>query len=602
MEGQVETERGADLVRGNAAKVPKATRQALIARLLSHISPARRRDVAGVSLLLLVGAAAEVMVVGAIIPFLDVMTGGQQAWMFPGAARCLANLAENTGVDTATVAGLILIAVAILAAGARLVVAWRLHKLAFDIGHDLSTSAYGHILARPYSYHVASNSGELILAIFDVQLVVMNVLLPAMQALSSLVVATLIVCFLVAIDPAIALLSSGFVVAAYLMIALWARPRLRAGSAVVTAAQSERMLLLREGIGGIRDVILGAFQPSFERAYAKTEERLREKRRESVFLNAAPRYLIEAGAVILIAIIALALANRPGGLIEALPMLAAMAVGAQRLVPMAQQLYSGVALFSANAHQLTRVLNLFDGEDDISLAQRCAEPLPFRYAITLTGVSFRYPGRPDDALHSVDLEIVRGIRLGITGASGSGKSTLIDIVMGLLTPTSGEIRIDGAPLGRVNARNWQSRIGHVPQTIFLLDGTIAANIAFGVEPGAIDPDKVQAAARGAMLEPFIMSLPERFETRIGENGVRLSGGQRQRIGIARALYANTSLLVLDEITSSLDDETEMNVVETIRSLPRSITIIMISHRKACLDICDRTIHLSHGTLLPRKTV
>ncbi len=208
MEDEVGTGRGAEHVRGNAVKVPNATYQVLIARLLSHIAPARRRDVAVVSLLLLVGAGAEVMVVGAIVPFLGLMTGGVQDSMFPGAARGLADLAEITGADPTAVAGLILIAVAILAAAARLVVAWRVHKLAFDIGHDLSTSAYAHILARPYSYHVASNSGELILAIFDVQLVVMNVLLPAMQALSSLVVATLIVCFLLAIDPAIALMSA----------------------------------------------------------------------------------------------------------------------------------------------------------------------------------------------------------------------------------------------------------------------------------------------------------------------------------------------------------------------------------------------------------
>jgi ATP-binding cassette subfamily B protein len=235
---------------------------------------------------------------------------------------------------------------------------------------------------------------------------------------------------------------------------------------------------------------------------------------------------------------------------------------------------------------------------DKAAAEHAPAALPFTSRIEVDAVSFSHPGSRA-SLRNISLSIAMGERIGVTGATGSGKSTLIDLLMGLIAPNEGEIRIDGQPLDTGTIRAWQANIAHVPQSIYLIDASVQANIAFGVEPENVDPMRLAAATRLAYLEDVIADLPQGYATKIGERGTRLSGGQRQRVGIARALYQGTKVLVLDEATSALDVETEERLLAgLLRDLPRDTTIVMVTHRESALDLCDRRIVLARGEARP----
>ncbi|MDQ3741424.1 MAG: 2-C-methyl-D-erythritol 2,4-cyclodiphosphate synthase, partial [Actinomycetota bacterium] len=229
-------------------------------------------------------------------------------------------------------------------------------------------------------------------------------------------------------------------------------------------------------------------------------------------------------------------------------------------------------------------------------ARSRAEPIPFERAIAFDDVTFRYPGGAE-VLHGVDLEIAKGARVGIGGTSGSGKSTLVDLLLGLLEPSGGALRIDGRPLDAATRPRWQARVAHVPQALHLASTTIARNIAFGVPEEDVDHDRVRRAAAGAQLDAFIAGLPEGYDTPVGERGARLSGGQRQRVGIARALYKNADVLVFDEATDGLDAATERAVLDAIAALGRGITVVMVSHRSSALADCDVVVRLEEGRVV-----
>ena len=279
-------------------------------------------------------------------------------------------------------------------------------------------------------------------------------------------------------------------------------------------------------------------------------------------------------------------------------MLGAFAVGAQRLLPMVQQVYASWSQVTGSRVALQEVIDSLGppGEEIVLPRPDSVEPLPFRHTIRLEGVNYRYPSGEADAIVDVDLEIPRGSRIGLIGKSGSGKSTLVDLLMGLIQPATGRMLVDGQRLNAELEPRWQRQVAHVPQAIFLADMSVASNIAFGRPAGTIDLERVREAARDAELDDFIRSLPKGYDTQIGERGVRLSGGQRQRLGIARALYKRASLLVLDEATSALDDATESSVIGSIAALSSDLSIVMIAHRVTTLQSCDEIYEMRDGRI------
>jgi ABC-type multidrug transport system fused ATPase/permease subunit len=410
-------------------------------------------------------------------------------------------------------------------------------------------------------------------------------------------VALCILAALLVIDFAIMLTAAAGIALLYVVLSRFSYRRLHGSSDVIAAALRQRVQSVQEGLGGIRDVLLDRSQPVFLAKFSGIDDRFRQAQASNQFLAAAPRQLVEAASVVLIAVVAVLVSGRPGGLAAALPVLGALALGAQRLLPLVQQVYFSWSQIYGHRATLIDIAALLDpqGEDFAQVAQLPAAA-PLADAIRFDAVDFSYPGCDTRALADITLDIARGSRLGLIGASGSGKSTFVDLLLGLLDPDKGRLSMDGQPLGSDNVAAWQAQVAHVPQAIFLADDTIAANIAFGREAGAIDMERVREAARLAEIDSFIAGLPEGYATGVGERGVRLSGGQRQRIGIARALYKQASVLVFDEATSALDDATEGAVMASIARLPRSLTLVMIAHRLTTLRQCDRIVRLDHGRI------
>ena len=354
-------------------------------------------------------------------------------------------------------------------------------------------------------------------------------------------------------------------------------------------------------MGGIRDVLLDRTQEVFCAVYREADLPLRRAQGNNFFIAQSPRYAMEALGMVLIAVLAYVLTQQSDGIAKAIPILGALALGAQRLLPVLQQAYAAWSNVQGGRASLEDTLTLLDQPmPDLQTLLYSSQKLPFENEITLSNISFRYQSDGQWILRDLDLTISKGARIGFIGTTGSGKSTLLDLVMGLLEQDSGNIYIDNQPLTSHNRGAWQAHIAHVPQTIFLSDSSIAENIAFGVPKHLIDFERVKNAAKQAQITQLIAGWPEAYSTFVGERGVRLSGGQRQRIGIARALYKKADVIIFDEATSALDNETEESVMQAIHDLENqdnnALTILIIAHRLSTLKNCTQVIELAQGRI------
>jgi ATP-binding cassette subfamily B protein len=354
---------------------------------------------------------------------------------------------------------------------------------------------------------------------------------------------------------------------------------------------------LQEGLGGIRDVLLDGTQNLYCDIYKKADRSLRVSQANISIISSSPRFAIEALGIVLIAFLAYALASRAEGVAGAVPLLGALALGAQRLLPILQQSYSSWSGMKGGQASLDDAIALLEQPLPPQADEPTPKPIPFVKHIMVNAVSFRYPTQDKNVLDNVSFIIPKGARVGIIGTTGSGKSTLLDVLMGLLIPTEGGLQIDSNFITASNYRSWQAHIAHVPQAIFLADTSIAANIAFGSSADQIDVERIRQSAEQAQIAETIESLPDGYETRVGERGVRLSGGQRQRIGIARALYKKADVIIFDEATSALDNETESSVMSAINGLSAEITLIMVAHRLTTLKNCTHIIELVNGKII-----
>jgi ATP-binding cassette subfamily B protein len=358
---------------------------------------------------------------------------------------------------------------------------------------------------------------------------------------------------------------------------------------------------LQEGLGAIRDILLNGTQIVYCEAYKKAVLQLQEATGENQFITLAPRFVMEALGMILIATFAYTLSHQSEGIGAALPLLGALALGAQRLLPLLQQLYGNWTFVAGSQASLIEVLHLLEQPLPDDAHQPALATLKFQNAIRFDNVRFQYGSDSPWVLNGINLTITKGARIGIIGSTGSGKSTALDLLMSLLEPTQGEIFVDGQSISGNQREAWQSMIAHVPQSIYLADASIAENIAFGVPPELINLDRVRQAASGAQIAEFIEGRPDGYNSYVGERGIRLSGGQRQRIGIARALYKRASVLLFDEATSALDNTTEQMVMDAIEGLSSDITILLIAHRLTTVRGCDTIVELENGRVVAQGT-
>ena len=564
----------------------------LASRLFAVMPQARRRQFAGVLALMLAGALAELFTIASVIPFLSLLGGTQGSAGSP--LGWLSALSEGLSVSTAA---LVFILATLVATGVRLWLTRASQSFTLGFGHDLSVEIQRRVLHQPYGWHIATSSSRILASLEKVQILSSGVLLQLMQAASGMIMGLFIIAALFAVDPLAAAIAFGAVALAYLLVSRLSGPRLTRTATVLGQSYDRRIRLIQDSLGGIRDIILDHSQPAYLQEFRSVDRAFARARLDSGFLMTAPRFAIEAAAMLMIVGLALWLSADERGLPAALPVLGALALGALRLLPLLQQIYQSWVSVTANRSVASEVLDLL-ALPVVDAGHVAGEVPAFQHSISLEDVGFTYPARSRAALQDINLIIPRGARVALIGKTGSGKSTLVDLLLGLIEPTEGRILVDDVPLTAETRQAWQHNVAHVPQSVFLTNDSVARNIAFGSPDQPIDHARVMEAARIAQLDEVIASLPDGLETSVGERGVSLSGGQRQRLGIARAIYKDAPVLLLDEATNALDSETEAAVIRALDELHRlDKTILIISHRESSIRNCDFTVRLDKGKIV-----
>ena len=557
--------------------------------LWRHLTQIRKLQIILVLALMILSSLGEVVSIGLVLPFLAALTSPEKLFDIQTLKIVWVLLGLTEPVQIIWPLTLLFCFGALVAGGLRVLLLWANTRLSYAIGADFSIDIYRKTLYQPYAVHLQRNSSEVVNGILTKTGIVIYVISATLTLISSSVILIVIASVIIALDPLIAIIVFSIFSSIYLTVVLLSRRRLNADGELVSKLSTHLVKSMQEGLGGIRDILIDGSQEVYCNSYKTVDQSLRRAQGNTVIVGHCPRYLVEALGMLLIAMIAYFLSKQSGGLLQAIPMLGAIALGAQRLLPVLQQAYSswtGIQGSKASARDVIQLLN-----QSYEIQRPEVKPLSFESEIKFCNVSFRYSPDEPWVLRDINLIVKKGSRIGIVGQTGSGKSTLIDILMGLLLPTEGYLEVDGKKLSADNCQAWQKNISHVPQSIFLADSTVAENIAFGVPLENIDKLQVSKVSKKVILDELIESLPEKFDTVIGERGSRLSGGQQQRIGLARALYKNSNVMILDEATSALDTKTEREIMESIYGLSDQLTILVIAHRIQTLSGCDYCLRI-----------
>ncbi|MFT3755262.1 MAG: ABC transporter ATP-binding protein [Pseudoxanthomonas sp.] len=549
-----------------------------------------RLGLLGLLLLMLVAALIEALAITAAVPFLSVLGGRPAAT--PGVWLGMIGKGGNPAVVTAVAFTLTVVLAVALKALADYV------TMAFSWAQSArwSRRLLRVYLNREYDWFLGEHSANLGYALLQrVQEVVSGSLLPALKIIVNALVVVCILGVLLPAAPAAIFLVTGVVVALYSAVFVLLRRKFTAVGVEKEGVAAARFRLVSELFAGIKEIKLHGLEADYDANARHPFQRFAALLSQRHWFSVLPRYVLEALGFVALALVVLLLGRSKAGLESVVPLLGLLGFAAFRLLPAVQQVYVNVVSLPIGLPALDAVHRDLAGGD----AAVPSKPVPMELcgAIELQGVHYAYPGSERAAIDGLDLRIEAGSMVALAGRSGAGKSTIADFTMGLLQPVDGALRIDGVVLDRAGRRAWQAGCGYVAQQVFLLDDSIAANIAFGVPEASRDMQAVAAAARSAALHDFIQGLPDGFDTRVGERGVRLSGGQRQRIGIARALYRDAAYLVLDEATNALDPGTEAEVLAVLEKIRGSRTILVIAHRLSSLERCDRVLLIEDGKLV-----
>lgn len=578
----------------------------VIKELFSLLSDKQRKHFYILQFLVILMAFTELLGIASIAPFMAVV-GDISLLQQDGIYSKIYGLSGLTNpVDFLFLAGSLVLLMLTLSTIVSMFTTWRLAVYGASIGTELADRLYAYYMQQSWLFHASGSSAQLTKQVStEAGRISSGIIQPLMNLNSKLVLAVFISISILIYNPIIALAGiSGFILSYMLMYKL-VRKSLIFNGRRLSAASTQRFRLMNEGFGGIKDVLL------LDRKYDFIDRFTEQGRLQARALGTnnaiglVPRFFVELlafGAMISLVLVLIKTYN--GDLGQVLPVLAIYALACFKLLPALQQIYSSITQIKGNSAAFEAVKQDLQ-QSEITQSELNEETtvskLNFMQHIKLDNIIFAYPNKENYALNNVSISIPVNHVIGIVGSSGSGKSTLIDIILGLLPPQSGNIYIDNTLITKDNIRGWQNNLGFVPQSIFLSEGSIAENIAFGIPADEIDYDQVMRAIKLAHLKELVDELPEGINTKVGERGVQLSGGQRQRIGIARALYNEADILIFDEATSALDGITEKIIMDAIHDFSGQKTIIMIAHRLKTVQKCDTIYLMERGQVIDQGT-
>lgn len=575
-----------------------------INKALGLLSSHGRKQIKWLFLATTTMALIEVTGVASIMPFMAIVADANVIYTnkyLAGIYQYLGFISTNSFL---VFVGLIVLAILAVGNGFTAFTTWLLMRFAYLSGHSLSRRLLAKYLSHPYVFFLNRNTSDLNKNILsEVHRFMAGVLIPSMRMLSKFVVVLCILGLLVIADPLLALTVTLVLGGSYIGIYRVIRRKLTQIGKESVELTRQRFKLASETLGGVKDLkLLGREQVFIER-YSASSRQYALHEAASEVISQIPRYALETLAFGGILLIVLYLLGAKQDIGEALPLVALYAFAGYRLLPALQQVFSGLTKLRYNSAVINVLYSDLSQQFTVSPDLQASTPhLEFNEKIELRNITYCYPGSPFSIIKGLNLSIDSNTTIGIAGPTGSGKTTVVDIILGLLSPDSGSLMIDGIEIRAANLRSWQKNLGYVPQNIFLSDDTITRNIAFGVPETEIDQRAVELAAKTANLHNFVLNdLPHGYQTLIGERGVRLSGGQRQRIGIARALYHDPNVLILDEATSALDGITENAIMDAIHNLSHKKTIIMIAHRLTTVKECDVIYLLDGGSVVGHGT-
>jgi len=567
----------------------------VIKKLYFHVSKQRKLQFKILLGATILASFAEILSLGAVVPFIAVVTQPDKIFSYPFMEDFALTIGISSAQNMVGPIAFLFATTAVLAGIFRVIVLNASIRLSNSTGADLSSEIFRRTLYQQYSVHIARSSSDVISGITQKVATATSVLTAIVSVITNFILFVAIFVALLIIDPVIAIGAFSIFGSIYIGISVSTKNILRNNGVVIAREQTNVVKTSQEGLGAIRDIILDSTQQHHSDSYRDRVHKLQRAVGTNQFLSLAPRYVMEALAMLLIGGFTFFASEDSKFISSAMPTLGALALGAQRLLPVLQQLYGNFSLVAGSQQSLKDVITLLDQTVPESRSKNSRSIINFKERIRFDRVDFSYSSGSSLVLSNLNFDINKGSMVGFVGETGSGKSTAVDILMSLLLPTKGKLLIDTVEVNASNMADWQRMVAHVPQHIFLADATIAENIAFGVPLDEINYDRVLKVGMQAQIHDFVEGFLEGYSSMVGERGVNLSGGQIQRIGIARALYKDASILILDEATSALDSATETNVMQSITSLDPDLTLVVIAHRTSTLKQCDSIFRFSDLT-------
>lgn len=579
----------------------------VVKQLYDLLETRERWQLGGLAICMVFMAILETVGVASILPFMKVIADpdiiNENRWL----SSAYHTLNFGSLQSFLMFLGLMVLVAITVNNGFSAMTTWLMFRFAWSQNHRLSTRLLSRYLCRPYTYFLSrntSNLGKNVLS--EVQIVIQGVMLASLKFTSKVLVAILIICLIAFIDPTLALIVGLVLGGAYGIVYVALRSKQRRLGRERLLQNGRRFQMASEALSGIKELKVLGRERSFLRRFKDPSWKYCRASASNQVVGSLPRYALETiafGGVLLILLYNLRTSSSIG---QVLPILSLYVFAGYRLMPALNDIFSAAVQIRFNREALSELhADIVESDADLfelpNLSRLDVEKVILRKAVTFNGVGYSYPGAATSALKGVDLSIGRHQIVGFVGKTGAGKTTLVDLLLGLLKPTEGRISVDDVELEGERRLAWRQSCGYIPQELFLCDDSIRANIAFGVPEGEVDETALERAAQMAQISEFIHGLPKGYDTLIGERGVRLSGGQRQRIGIARALYHDPDVLVMDEATSSLDGATEAEVMEMIHRLGQIKTLIIIAHRLSTVRACDTIFLLQNGEVVASGT-